>query len=47
MEKGDRVQAEDVKKAWLDHIKPESVGMVSERFEARLWGMAISGVPGS
>jgi ADP-ribosylglycohydrolase len=45
IEKGDRVNAEDVKNAWIKYIKPESVGMVSEPFEATLLAMAKSGIP--
>ena len=45
MEKGTRVNAEDVRKAWVDHIKPESAGKVSEPFEATLLAMAKSGIP--
>ncbi|MFY9427414.1 MAG: ADP-ribosylglycohydrolase family protein [Caldicoprobacterales bacterium] len=45
IEKGNRVNAEDVRKAWIDHIKPESAGMVSEPFEATLLAMAKSGIP--
>jgi len=45
IEKGDRVNAEDVRQAWLKHIKPESAGMVSEPFEAVLLAMAKSGIP--
>ncbi len=45
MEKQNRVNAEDVKTSWVKHIKPISIGMVSEPFEATLLGMAKSGVP--
>ena len=45
MSKGDRVTAEDVKQSWIDNIKPESAGMVSEPFEATLLAMAKSGMP--
>lgn len=45
IEKQDRVNAEDVRAAWLRHIKPESAGMVSEPFEATLLAMAKSGIP--
>jgi len=46
LEKEDRVNAEDVKKSWVDHIKPESAGMVSEPFEATLLAMAKADLPG-
>ena len=45
IEKQGRVNAEDVRAAWLKHIKPEAPGMVSEKFEATLLGMARSGIP--
>lgn len=45
IEKKDRVNAEDVRAAWVKHIKPESAGMVSEPFEATLLAMAKSGIP--
>lgn len=45
MEKQDRVTAEDVRAAWVKHIKPISVGMVSEPFEAELLMMAKTKMP--
>lgn len=45
IEKQDRVNAEDVRNAWIAHIKPEAPGMVSEKFEAVLLQMAKSGIP--
>lgn len=45
IEKEDRVTAEDVKKIWMRDIKPESVGMISEPFEATLLAMAKSDIP--
>jgi len=45
IEKGDRVTAEDVRRIWLRDIKPESIGMVSEPFEAELLAIARSSVP--
>ena len=46
IEKEDRVTAEDVKKIWVRDIKPESIGMISEPFEATLLAMAKSDIPG-
>jgi len=46
IDKGDRANAEDVKRSWLRHIKPESAGMVSEPFEATLLAMAKAQLPG-
>lgn len=45
MEKDDRVNAEDVRKAWLDHANPNAGGLVSEPFEGVLLAMARSGIP--
>ena len=45
IEKQDRVTAEDVRRAWVDHIKPISIGMVSEPFEAELLKMAQTKMP--
>jgi len=45
MERQDRVLAEDVRAAWVNHIKPISIGMVSEPFEAELLAMAKTSMP--
>jgi ADP-ribosylglycohydrolase len=45
IEKKDRVNAEDVRRIWVRDIKPESAGMVSEPFEAKLLAMAKAGIP--
>lgn len=45
MEKQDRVNAEDVRAIWVRDIKPISIGMISEPFEAILLSMAKSGIP--
>lgn len=45
IEKQDRVTAEDVRRIWLRDIKPESIGMVSEPFEAELLAIAKSKIP--
>jgi ADP-ribosylglycohydrolase len=42
--KQDRVNAEDVRRVWVSDIKPESIGMISEPFEAVLLAMAKSGI---
>jgi ADP-ribosylglycohydrolase len=36
IEKQDRVNAEDVKNAWLKHMNPDAAGTVSEPFEGIL-----------
>lgn len=45
IEKQDRVNAEDVRRAWVKYIKPESAGKVSEPFEATLLAMAKTPIP--
>ncbi len=45
MEKQGRVNAEDVRKAWLDHMNPNAAGLVSEPFEGVLLAMAKTGLP--
>ncbi|MDD4796669.1 MAG: ADP-ribosylglycohydrolase family protein [Eubacteriales bacterium] len=45
MEKGGRVNAEDVRAAWLKHMNPQAGGLVSEPFESVLYQMALSGIP--
>ena len=45
IEKKNRVNAEDVRRIWVRDIKPESAGMVSEPFEAKLLAMAKAGIP--
>jgi ADP-ribosylglycohydrolase len=47
IEKQDRVTAEDVRKAWVDHMNPNAAGLVSEPFEGTLLAMAKSGIPAS
>ena len=47
IEKQDRVTAEDVRKAWVDHMNPNAAGLVSEPFEGTLLAMARSGIPAS
>lgn len=45
IDKQDRVTAEDVRRAWVKYIKPESAGKVSEPFEAILLAMAKTPIP--
>lgn len=45
MEKQDRVNAEDVRQAWIDHMNPNAAGLVSEPFEGTLLAMAKTGIP--
>ncbi len=46
IEKQDRVTAEDIKRVWVRDVKPESEPMLYEPFEAPLFAMARSGIPG-
>ncbi|MHC1787432.1 MAG: ADP-ribosylglycohydrolase family protein [Christensenellales bacterium] len=45
MEKQERVNAEDVRQSWLDHMNPNAAGLVSEPFEGVLLAMAKTGIP--
>lgn len=45
IEKGGRVNAEDVRSAWIKHANPNAGGLVSEPFEGTLLSMAKSGIP--
>lgn len=45
MEKGDRITAEDVRKAWDEHANPNAGGWVSEPFEGTLLQIARTGIP--
>jgi ADP-ribosylglycohydrolase len=47
IEKQDRVSAEDVRKAWVDHMNPNAPGLISEPFEGSLLAMARSPMPAS
>ena len=45
LEKQDRVTAEDVRKAWVEHMNPNAPGLISEPFEGSLLAMAKTPVP--
>jgi len=45
IEKGDRVNAEDVRAIWCRDMNPKAPGNVSEPFEASLLSMAKAGIP--
>lgn len=45
MEKGGRVNAEDVRKSWVDHMNPNAGGLISEQFERTLYQLALTGIP--
>ncbi|MBN2133892.1 MAG: ADP-ribosylglycohydrolase family protein [Sedimentisphaerales bacterium] len=40
MEKQDRINAEDLRRAWVDHMNPNAAGLVSEPFEGKLAAIA-------
>jgi len=40
MEKQGRIDAEDLRRAWVDHMNPNAAGLVSERFEGKLLAIA-------
>ncbi len=45
MEKQDRINAEDLRRAWVDHMNPNAAGLVSEPFEGKLLAIARSHIP--
>jgi ADP-ribosylglycohydrolase len=47
IEKQDRINAEDLRRAWVDHMNPNAAGLVSEPFEGALLTMAKTHIPAS
>jgi len=47
LEKQDRISAEDLRRAWVDHMNPNAAGLVSEPFEGALLAMAKTHIPAS
>jgi ADP-ribosylglycohydrolase len=47
IEKQDRINAEDLRRAWVDHMNPNAAGLVSEPFEGPLLAMAKTHIPAS
>ncbi len=47
IEKQDRINAEDLRRAWVDHMNPNAPGLISEPFEGALLSMAKSNIPAS
>ena len=45
LEKSDRINAEDLRRAWVDHMNPNAAGLVSEPFEGALLAMARTHIP--
>jgi len=47
IEKQDRINAEDLRQAWVDHMNPNAPGLISEPFEGALLSMAKTNIPAS
>ncbi len=47
LEKQDRINAEDLRRAWVDHMNPNAAGLISEPFEGQLLAMARTHIPAS
>ena len=45
IEKQDRINAEDLRKAWVEHMNPNAAGLISEPFEGALLAMAKTQIP--
>lgn len=45
IEKQDRINAEDLRRSWVDHMNPNAAGLVSEPFEGALLAMAKTNIP--
>ena len=45
LEKKDRINAEDLRRSWVDHMNPNAPGLISEPFEGALLSMARSNMP--
>ena len=45
IEKQDRINAEDLRRAWVDHMNPRAAGLISEPFEGKLLAIARSHIP--
>ncbi|MHC4394019.1 MAG: ADP-ribosylglycohydrolase family protein [Planctomycetota bacterium] len=45
IEKQDRINAEDLRKAWVEHMNPNAAGIISEPFEGTLLALARTPVP--
>jgi len=45
IEKQDRINADDLRRAWVDHMNPNAAGLVSEPFEGALLAMAKTHIP--
>ena len=45
IEKQDRINAEDLRRVWVDHMNPNAAGLVSEPFEGALLAIARTHIP--
>jgi ADP-ribosylglycohydrolase len=45
IEKQDRINAEDLRRAWVDHMNPAAAGLISEPFEGSLLALARTHIP--
>ena len=45
IEKQGRIDAEDLRRAWVDHMNPNAAGLVSEPFEGKLLAIAKTHIP--
>jgi ADP-ribosylglycohydrolase len=45
IEKQDRINAEDLRRAWVDHMNPNAAGLISEPFEGALLAIAKTHIP--
>ena len=45
IEKQDRINAEDLRRTWVEHMNPDAPGLVSEPFEGSLLAMAKTPMP--
>jgi ADP-ribosylglycohydrolase len=45
IEKQDRINAEDLRRAWVDHMNPNAAGLISEPFEGALLAIARTHIP--
>ena len=45
IEKQDRINAEDLRRAWVEHMNPNAAGLISEPFEGSLLAIAKTHIP--
>ena len=47
LEKQDKINAEDLRRSWVDHMNPNAPGLISEPFEGALLSLAKTNIPAS